>query len=194
MLRVSLHIGETLGLMPTRTVYWERTRTLLAAELRLTGAPADAAALERLQRAVDDTQPRRIIMLGSWFEKRCERLPTLLLEWAAQGHKLHQVGGQVNSLGELANIAYTGGPTPGPHFVLSAQPIQPVEGFALAPHNRPALLAGQLVPCFVFESALGLLPYLCDAPFDDPPYPALFDEAAIYPITDRVVDLNQTPR
>lgn len=182
-LRLPLSIGETLLLMPTRTLYWERTRTLFAAELRLSGAPADDAALERLKQAVDDAQPQRIIMLGSWFAKRCEGMPPLLIEWRAQGRKLHQVGGQMNTLCDLAQVSYTGGPTPGPHFILSARPIQPEEGFALAPHNRPVLFNGQLVPCFAFAEKLGSLPYLSDAPFDHPPYPAAPDASVIYPIT-----------
>ncbi|MFQ3673776.1 MAG: hypothetical protein SNJ83_09285 [Aggregatilineales bacterium] len=182
-LPLPLTVGETVLLMPTRTIYWERTRTLFAAELRLTSVPSDEAALERLRCAVDHAQPRRIIMLGSWFARRCEKMPPLLVEWLAQGRKLHQVGGQMNTLCDLARVSYTGGPTPGPHFVLSALPIQPAEGFVLSPHNRPTLLSDQPVPCFVFGQAFGMLPYLSDHPFDFPPYHAQHSEEAIYPIT-----------
>lgn len=182
-LRLPLSIGETLLLMPTRTLYWERTRTLFAAELCLTGAPSDATALERLRQAVAHAQPQRIIMLGSWFAKRCKGMPPPLIEWLEQGRKLHQVGGQMNTLCDLARISYTGGPTPGPHFVLSARPIQRAEGFVLAPHNRPTLMNDQPLPCFSFGQAFGLLPHLSDAPFDFPPYHAQPSEAAIYPIT-----------
>ncbi|PMB48403.1 hypothetical protein CEN41_01375 [Fischerella thermalis CCMEE 5330] len=182
-LRLPLPINETLLLMPTRTLYWERTRTLFAAELRLAGVPSDEAALERLRRAVDHTQPQRIIMLGSWFEARRADLPPLLLVWLEQGRKLHQVGGRVTTLNDLACISYTGGPTPGPHFILWDRPVQPAIGYALAPHNRPALLDGEPVPCFVVGAALGLLPYLSDAPFEHPPYPTPSDDAAVYPIS-----------
>ncbi len=186
-LQLPLAIGEKVLLMPTRTVYWERMRTLFAAELRLTGSPDDEAGLERLRRAVDHTQPRRIIMLGSWFVQRHDRMPPVLLEWLAQGRKLYQVGGRVTTLNDLARVSYTGGPTPGPHFILWDRPVQPTEGYALIPHNRPALLDGHLVPCFVVGSALGLLPYLCDAPFEDLSPLASSADAAVYPITPNAV-------
>jgi hypothetical protein len=161
-LRLTPVEGEALLLMPTRTVYWERTGTLFAAQLAYAG-PADAPALERLQQAVEHAQPRRVIMLGSWFARRCESAPPLLRDWLARGIVLHQVDGQPTPLSHRLGVQHTVGPTPGPHFVLADRPVQPLNGFALGAYRHPVrYVEGQAVACFCFGARFGLLPSIND--------------------------------
>jgi len=187
-LRLTPVEGETLLLMPTRTVYWERTRTLFAAQLAYAG-PADAPALERLQQAVEHAQPRRVIMLGSWFARRCESVPPLLRDWSARGIALHQVDGQPTPLSHRLGVQHAVGPTPGPHFVLADRPLQPSEGFALGVCRQPARhFDGRVVPCFCFSVRFGLLPALNDQQTDNlHPCADALHNCALYAIADDAV-------
>lgn len=177
--------GEQLHLLPERAIYWERTQTLFVADLHLGKAAtfrahhiplpegSMSADLARLTRVIERTQAIKIIILGDLFHSakgRDEQTHDLFSAWRDQhanldlilvrGNHDHKAGDPL----EQWNIRCVDGPTPGPLFVLSHIPIQPLQGYALAGHLHPAVqLAGQArqtvkIPCFWFTKHCGILP------------------------------------
>ncbi|MEO0564291.1 MAG: ligase-associated DNA damage response endonuclease PdeM [Chloroflexota bacterium] len=179
--------GERLQLMPERTAYWPRTRTLFAADVHLgkdatfraSGVPIPAgetrADLNRLTQAIGRTGATKLIVLGDLVHARAGRTPRMteqVVAWRAThpGLKLILVrGNHDRHAGDPPpewRVITVDGPTPGPTFVLQHEPEPtPREGaYALAGHLHPATrLRGRgrqtlKLPCFWFRDRVGVLP------------------------------------
>lgn len=186
--RIEIH-DETLLLLPERAVYWPRTGTLFIADphlgksatLRAHAIPLPegdmAADLHRLSQAVRRTQANQVIILGDLLHAargRDASVLTTFTAWRAQHMDLHLFlvrGNHDRSAGDPPEdwqIQIVNGPTPGPHFVLSHEPFEPTEGYALAGHIHPAVqLTGKgrqslKLACFWFGENCGVLPAFGD--------------------------------
>ncbi|CAN5557310.1 ligase-associated DNA damage response endonuclease PdeM [soil metagenome] len=182
----TLHIyNETLHLLPERAVYWQRTSTLLIADphlgktatLRAHAIPLPegdmAADLQRLTQAIQRTGAQQLIVLGDLLHAargRDASVLTTFTDWRAQHPTLRIFlvrGNHDRSAGDPPDdwkIQTVNGPTPGPNFVLSHEPVEPTNGYALAGHIHPAVsLIGKgrqqlKLPCFWFGEKCGVLP------------------------------------
>jgi DNA ligase-associated metallophosphoesterase len=177
--------GERVRLLPERGLVWERTATLVAADLHWGKAAAFRAAaipvpagttsegLARLGRALDRTVARRLVVLGDLFHARRGRVPSLhdaIQNWRAARPGLEIVlvrGNHDRGAGDppavwdvrCVNEPWVEGPFAFRHF-----PEESPEGYTLAGHLHPAVrLAGvgrqrATLPCFLFGDRVGLLP------------------------------------
>ncbi len=164
--------GEAVRLMPTRTLYWERTRTLFAANMALddefgASESPNRDAIHHLRLAVLTVEPKRIIMLGSWFTPTVSSIWRLhfqqFLEEPLAKLKLMQVGGFVSPYLADFTIVHATAPTTGPKFVLSDHPMLAENGYVLCPSSDH-------LPQFRFTETVGFLPSLCQrdsAPADE---------------------------
>jgi DNA ligase-associated metallophosphoesterase len=177
--------GELLQLLPERAIYWERTQTLFVADVHLGKAATFRANriplpegsmtddLLRLTQAINRTQANKVIILGDLFHSakgRDEQSHAVFDHWRGQHPDLDLIlvrGNHDQKAGdplERWNIRCVDGPTQGPLFVLSHNPIEPQVGYALAGHLHPAVqLVGQAhqlvkLPCFWFTKHCGILP------------------------------------
>lgn len=174
-LRITL-LNEDILLMASRTLYWERTRTLIAAQLLLsadTSLSDNRLATARLSHAISATNPARIIMLGDWFcegtdEGALIHLNTMMPQLAAC--KLHQVGGTPSPLHKLCNITVMPSPTRGPNFVLSDLPTPAPIGYTLAPQHRAWVEHDTAYACFCVTNTLATLPALAEQPYAALPF------------------------
>jgi DNA ligase-associated metallophosphoesterase len=177
--------GEELELLPERAVYWHRRGTLFladthwgkAATLRAHSIPVPGGGtaddLNRLTRAVEKTQCRRIVILGDAIHARAgrvDRTMRTLAEWRA-GHRLLDFllirGNHDRSAGdpppEMRIFCVNPPVVEGP-FVFLHRPIETELGYALAGHVHPAVkLRGPgrqsaTLPCFRFTDSVGTLP------------------------------------
>jgi DNA ligase-associated metallophosphoesterase len=177
--------GETLRLMPERTVFWEQTQTLLLADphlgkaglFRRRGLPVPGGTtgddLARVSQALERTGATRLIVLGDLLHGPsrgdprlagvCARWrshwPDLRLELIAGNHD-RRSGGPPASLRverETERIVE-------PPFVLRHHPDPDPGGYVLAGHLHPAFrlrgLGGwrETLPAFWFGKSVGVLP------------------------------------
>ncbi len=177
--------NETLALLPERALYWPRTQTLFiadphfgkAATFRAHAIPLPMgttdAELQRLSRALTRTRARRLIILGDLLHTAKGREPSVLdavSAWRAEQPDLRiQLvrGNHDRHAGDPPpawEMEIHEGPTPGPHWVLNHEPLQPPKGYALVGHLHPAVqLSGPgrqelKLPCFWFGERCGVLP------------------------------------
>jgi DNA ligase-associated metallophosphoesterase len=178
-------VGETVVLLAERALFWPREATLVIADLHLGKAATMRAAalpipggttaddLARLDRALDRTGARRLVVLGDLLHARAGRAPTTL-DTVAAWRGRHQ---------ELAVLvvrgnhdAHAGDPPPDwqflcvdephemPPFVLRHHPAADTRGYVLAGHLHPAArLVGsgrqrEQLPCFWLGERVGILP------------------------------------
>ena len=180
---------ETPHLLPERAVYWPRTQTLFIADphfgktatFRAHAIPLPegdmAADLARLTQALQRTAAKQLIVLGDLLHAARGRDETVLntfMTWRAQHMDLRIFlvrGNHDRSAGDPPEdwgIQIVNGPTPGPYFVLSHEPLEPETGYALAGHIHPAVqLTGKgrqslKLPCFWFGAHCGVLPAFAD--------------------------------
>ncbi len=180
---------ETLHLLPERAVYWPRTQTLFIADphfgktatFRAHAIPLPegdmAGDLTRLSQALQRTAAKQLIVLGDLLHAARGRDETVLntfMTWRAQHMDLRIFlvrGNHDRSAGDPPEdwgIQIVNGPTPGPYFVLSHEPLEPETGYALAGHIHPAVqLTGKgrqslKLPCFWFGAHCGVLPAFAD--------------------------------
>lgn len=180
---------ETLHLLPERAIYWPRTETLFIADphfgktatFRAHAIPLPegdmAADLGRLTQALQRTAAKQLIILGDLLHAARGRDETVLntfTTWRAQQADLRIFlvrGNHDRNAGDPPEdwgIQVVNGPTPGPYFVLSHEPLTPVTGYALAGHIHPAVqLTGKgrqslKLPCFWFSPHCGVLPAFAD--------------------------------
>lgn len=176
--------GETLVLLPERAAYWAAQETLFvadfhlgkAASFRRAGIPLPAGTtsenVERLGRAVDRTQARRVVFLGDFLHSAEGRAAATLERFAAwrsaraslelvvvRGNHDRKAG---DPPGEWGIACAEEGGTLGP-FVLRHEPGASRAGYALAGHIHPAVrLSGDgealRLPCFWFARRCGVLP------------------------------------
>ncbi len=190
--------NEILHLLPERALYWPRTGTLFiadphfgkAATFRAHAIPlpegTTEAELQRLTQALDRTGAQRLIILGDLLHAAKGREAAVLdavSQWRAEHSDLdiHLVrGNHDRHAGDPPadwRMALIDGPTPGPHWVLNHEPLEPTTGYALVGHLHPAVqLTGKgrqtlKLPCFWFGEKCGVLPA----------FSAFVDHGTIYP-------------
>ena len=177
--------GEELELLPERAVYWRRRGTLFlgdthwgkAATLRAHSIPVPAGGtrddLDRLTRAVEKTDCRRIVLLGDAIHARAgrvDRTMRALAEWRAahrfldflliRGNHDERAGDPPPEL----RIQCVNAPVVEEPFVFLHRPIATTLGYALAGHLHPAVkLRGPgrqtaTLPCFWFTGHVATLP------------------------------------
>jgi DNA ligase-associated metallophosphoesterase len=177
--------GAELELLPERAAYWPQRGTLFlgdthwgkAATLRAHSIPipmgATADDLERLSRAVERTQCRRIVLLGDAFhakEGRAERTLRALAEWRARHSELDFVlvrGNHDRGAGDPPpelRIHCVDAPLVDGPFAYVHHPRPTKLGYVLAGHMHPAVKLRGLgrqratLPCFWFTKDVAILP------------------------------------
>lgn len=180
---------ETVQLLPERALFWPRTGTLFiadphfgkAATFRAHAIPVPEgnteAELQRLSHALERTGATKLIILGDLFHTakgRDEAVMGAVSTWRAAHASLDIYlvrGNHDRHAGDPPpdwQIAVCDGPTPGPYWVLSHEPCEPEQGYALAGHLHPAVqLTGKgrqslKLPCFWFGEKCGVLPAFGD--------------------------------
>ncbi|MHC4989485.1 MAG: ligase-associated DNA damage response endonuclease PdeM [Planctomycetota bacterium] len=177
--------GESLQLMPQRTLFWPAASTLLmadahlgkAATFRSAGIPVPSgttdATLDRLESAVSTTRADRLVILGDLLHGRASRAPALLervRSWRAAHRELEIVlvrGNHDERAGDPpADWEMRCVPEPWelPPFALCHDPERQPDAPALAGHLHPAVVVRDgrrtrlRLPCFVLGPTLGVLP------------------------------------
>ncbi len=181
----SCHIaGESFILLAERAAYWPAQETLFvadfhlgkAASFRSAGIPLPSGTtsenVERLGRAIDRTQAKRVVFLGDFLHSAEGRAAATLERfgaWRAARRALELVivrGNHDRRAGdppeEWGIACVEEGGTLGP-FVLNHEPGASRAGYALAGHIHPAVrLSGEgetlRLPCFWFARRYGVLP------------------------------------
>lgn len=176
--------GERLEARGDRTLFWPAEESLFVADLHLGkgaafragGMPvpsgSTALTLSLLERAVEETQARRLYVLGDLWHARAGRTETnrrALAEWMSARPDLHVrliVGNHDLASGwELETLP--AGERVGP-FALRHHPQEEPEGYVLAGHLHPGIvLSGRggealRVPCFLLGPRMGILPAFGD--------------------------------
>lgn len=181
---VEIH-GEHLHLLPERTLYWERRRILLIADVHLGKAATfrayrvplpegnAAADLERLSQALARTNAETLIVLGDLIHAakgRDAQTIQIFHDWRKQHNELDIMlvrGNHDQRAGDPPpawNIRSVDAPMQLSNFVLSHVPVEPDTGYALVGHLHPAVqLKGKArqtlkLPCFWVRPRYGVLP------------------------------------
>jgi DNA ligase-associated metallophosphoesterase len=177
--------GEAVRLLPERALFWERSATLFVADMHWGKAATFRAGglalpsgtttddLGRLERAVERTGARRLIVLGDLFHARAGRIatPTLaaIRAWRrradlelllVRGNHDRHAGDPPADL----RINAVNAPAYVPPFALRHEPAETAEAYTFAGHVHPAVsLRGrgrqhERLACFVVGPALAVLP------------------------------------
>lgn len=181
--------GEHLRLLPERLLFWERWRTLVladahfgkAATFRARSIPVPGgttqAALQRLEAAIQRTQPERLICLGDLLHARDGRVSmtmTAVAAWRTRHAQLDFVlvrGNHDQHAGDPPaawRVCCVDEPWAERPFVWRHFPAPEAEGYTLAGHLHPAVrLAGRgglqvTLPCFYLGDTVGVLPAFGD--------------------------------
>ena len=181
--------GERLTMMPERSLWWARRRTLLvadphfgkAASFRAGGIPiprgTTAEGLARLDAAVARTGASRLIFLGDYLHARAGRAPEtlrLLAEWRVANPGLELVlvrGNHDRRAGDPpgeAGLRCVDAPMHDGPFVMAHHPADSGGGYVLAGHLHPGVqLVGRgrmwkRLPCFWFRPGSAVLPAFGD--------------------------------
>jgi DNA ligase-associated metallophosphoesterase len=181
--------GESLTLLPERALLWERTSTLIVADIHLGKAASFRAAgiplpggtttetLSRLTAALEGSGPRRLLLLGDFFHAksgRASRTLAAISSWRDRHADLEIVlvrGNHDRSAGDPPaewGFACCDEPCFEPPFAFRHHPAEEAGGYVLAGHIHPAVtLAGparqrEKLPCFLFGDRIGLLPAFGD--------------------------------
>jgi uncharacterized protein len=178
--------GEDVRLLPERALFWPRACSLVVADVhwgkaatfRAAGIPIPGGTttedLARLDRAIQRTGARRLVVLGDLFHARPGRVAARTLatlrQWRQRtsGVEIQLVRGnhdrhagdppadlRINCLNAPAFV---------PPFVLRHQPEPSPEGYTLAGHVHPALVVSgpalqrERLPCFLVQPRVMLLP------------------------------------
>lgn len=184
MVRITL-ADETVSLWAERALYWERTATLLIADahlgkpaaFRASGVPVPEATTEadilRLERLIDRTDARRVLVLGDLLHARAGRSSEVLArfgEWRRRRTEVEIVlvrGNHDASAGDPPaswRVEALDGPLVEPPFVFVHEPSADPRGYALGGHIHPAAMldgttgAVARAPCFWFGERFGVLP------------------------------------
>ena len=181
--------GEMLTLFAERAAYWGRTRTLLVADPHFGKAAAFRAGtipvprgttsegLARLDRLLDLTEARRVIVLGDFLHAREGRAPETLRTlagWRARHESTELVlvrGNHDRRAGDPSaelGIASVDAPMLEAPFIFTHHPVEDDGGYVMAGHVHPGVrLAGPgglraRVPCFWFGQRCAVLPAFGD--------------------------------
>ena len=188
MTRVEVQ-GESLLLLPERALFWERTGTLIAADVHLGKAASFRAAaiplpggtttatLLRLSTALAHTGARRLLLLGDFFHAksgRASRTLAAIADWRSRHADLEIVlirGNHDRGAGDPPaewRFDCKDEPWIEPPFAFRHHPAEENGGYVLAGHIHPAVaLSGparqrERLPCFFFGERLALLPSFGD--------------------------------
>ncbi|HEX6901560.1 MAG TPA: ligase-associated DNA damage response endonuclease PdeM [Thermoanaerobaculia bacterium] len=181
--------GEPLILLPERALFWERTGTLIAADVHLGKAASFRAAaipmpggtttetLLRLSAALVRTGARRLLLLGDFFHAksgRASRTLAAIADWRDRHPDLEIVlirGNHDRGAGDPPaewRFDCKDEPWIEPPFAFRHHPAEEPGGYVLAGHIHPAVsLSGpgrqrEKLPCFFFGERVGLLPAFGD--------------------------------
>jgi len=184
VIRIDLQ-GESLVLLPERALLWERTGTLIVADVHLGKAASFRAAaiplpggttteaLERLTAALARTNARRLLLLGDFFHARSGRAARTLsaiADWRERHANLEILlvrGNHDKGAGDPPGewrFDCRDEPWIEPPFAFRHHPGEEASGYVLAGHIHPAVtLDGparqrEKLPCFLFGDRVGLLP------------------------------------
>lgn len=188
MTRVEVR-GEPLVLLPERALLWERTATLIAADVHLGKAASFRAAaiplpggtttetLARLTLAIERTGSERLLLLGDFFHAksgRANRTLTAISSWRDRHKELEIVlvrGNHDRAAGDPPvewGFTCCDEPCFETPFAFRHHPAEEAGGYVLAGHIHPAVsLSGpgrqrEKLPCFFFGERLALLPSFGD--------------------------------
>jgi DNA ligase-associated metallophosphoesterase len=177
--------GEQLRLLGERAVFWERTRTLFAADPHFGKAAAFRAAgvlvprgttgetLSRLDAALDRTGAERIVFLGDFLHAREGRATETLAainDWRARWSRVAMLlvrGNHDKRAGDPPpelDMRCEPAPVVEPPFVFAHHPVRSDAGYVLSGHVHPgARLSGpgrqhSRLPCFWFGAEVAVLP------------------------------------
>lgn len=176
MLRTTL-AEEPVTLWPGRAVFWERAATLLIADAHLgkpaafrsAGIPvpeaATAADLGRLDRLIEPTGARRLVVLGDLLHSRSGRAAETMEQvsaWRQRSGALELLlvrGNHDERAGDPPSdwrCRCATGPVFEPPFVFRHEPAPDRRGYVLAGHIHPAVVlrdshgSSLRAPCFWF--------------------------------------------
>jgi uncharacterized protein len=199
--------GEDVRLLPERALFWPRACTLVVADVhwgkaatfRAAGIPIPGGTttedLARLDRAIQRTGARRLVVLGDLFHARPGRVATRTLATLRQWR---QRTGEVEIQLVRGNHDRHAGDPPAdlrinclnapafvPPFVLRHQPEPSPEGYTLAGHVHPALVVSgpalqrERLPCFLVQPRVMLLPAFGSFTGSAAVYPEACDRAFV---------------
>jgi len=178
-------VGEHLVLMPERSAYWERMRTLLvadphfgkAATFRAAGIPVPrgttTGSLARLDAALARTQATRVVFLGDFLHAREGREPEttrVVAEWRRRNAAIDMLlvrgnhDKRAGDPGPEIDIRCVDAPVIEAPFVFTHKPAASDSGYVLVGHLHPAARLTGLgreslrLPCFWFQSRTAILP------------------------------------
>ncbi|HEU4525105.1 MAG TPA: ligase-associated DNA damage response endonuclease PdeM [Gemmatimonadales bacterium] len=199
--------GESVRLLPERALFWPGACTLVVADMhwgkaatfRAAGIPipggTTAEDLARLDRAIQRTGARRLMVLGDLFHARAGRVATRTLAtlrgWRERASRLEiQLvrGNHDRHAGDPPDdlhINCLDAPAFLPPFVLRHQPDPSPEGYTLAGHVHPALVVSgpglqrERLPCFLVRPRIALLPAFGSFTGGVAVYPELDDRAFV---------------
>jgi DNA ligase-associated metallophosphoesterase len=199
--------GESVRLLPERALFWPGACTLVVADMhwgkaatfRAAGIPipggTTAEDLARLDRAIQRTGARRLVVLGDLFHARAGRVATRTLAtlrgWRERASRLEiQLvrGNHDRHAGDPPDdlhINCLDAPAFLPPFVLRHQPDPSPEGYTLAGHVHPALVVSgpglqrERLPCFLVRPRIALLPAFGSFTGGAAVYPELDDRAFV---------------
>lgn len=176
---------ESLILSPERALFWERTQTLLAADLhwgkdaafRAGSIPVPGGSLaddlSRLDTALARHPTQRLVLLGDLLHARESLAPDVIeavARWRETWREIDIIlvrgnhDRHVRALPEHWRMTEIRGELAESPFVLRHTPAESDAGYVLAGHVHPAVeLRGKgrqilRVPCFWFGAKTGLLP------------------------------------
>jgi DNA ligase-associated metallophosphoesterase len=171
----ALHHPRT-GTLLVADPHWGKAATFRAAGLAVPGGTT-AEGLDRLARALERTDARRLVILGDLFHARAGKAPATLdvvRAWReryahlpivlVRGNHDRHAGDPPADLG----ISCCDPPCADPPFILSHHPFESPEGYVLAGHVHPSVTlrgAGrqrERLPCFHFGPRVGVLPAFGD--------------------------------
>jgi DNA ligase-associated metallophosphoesterase len=176
--------GENFKLLSEKVLFWQRKETLLLADLhmgkvshfRKSGIPVPVSAadknVELLISVIQQTKPRRVVMLGDLFHsaynEEWEALRSIVLAFPGISFELvvgnHDILSQVQY--HRSNIHLHGEAYEDFPFILTHHPLENIPDglYNLAGHVHPGVqLTGRAkqsvtLPCFYFGEQQGILP------------------------------------
>ena len=178
-------VGETLGLLPERVVYWPARKTLFvadfhlgkAASFRKAGIPLPSGSttenVQRLDRAIARTKAKSVVFLGDFLHSADGRAPRTFETFSTWRESRKTVeltlvrGNHDKKAGDPPEgwdvKCIEAGGALGP-FVLNHEPGPSRGGYALSGHIHPAVRLSApgekalRLPCFWFGARYGVLP------------------------------------
>ena len=177
--------GERVELLAARALHWPRERTVFVADVHLGKAAAfraggvplprgsTAADLARLTAILQQTQARRLVVLGDFLHAAAGRVAALdaaFKQWRTSHAAIEVVlvrGNHDDRAGDPPtqwDVRVVDEPSPMAPFLCCHLPVAPRTGYALCGHIHPGVtLRGaaeqsERLPCFVLGRRRAILP------------------------------------